>query len=174
MLIHKDESTLKERKIKVLLSKYEQLNPEFPHFNLNFEGVQKLGEVDCYAIKMTNTINNDTTLFYYDASNFYLEKQIEIKPNKEVHTIFSDYRDVSGVKHPFRQEIETLLIEQKETEQTNTYKVNIKIDSALFEPPRKVTEDFHFLSGKSVENIPFKFIENHIFLPVNIGGKENL
>ena len=62
MLIHKDERTLKERKIKVLLSKYEQLNPESPYFNLNFEGVQKLGEIDCYAIRMTNTINDDTTL----------------------------------------------------------------------------------------------------------------
>jgi len=54
------------------------------------------------------------------------------------------------------------------------YEVNIEIDDSLFIPPEKDIEDFEFLSGESAEDIPFKYIENHIYLPVNIKGKEGL
>lgn len=174
LVINEDENTLKARKVQELLAKYEHLNPESPHFNLTFEGVQKVGEVDCYVIRMANRINQDTTLDYYNTSNFYLQKQVEIKPDVETHFIFSDYRNVNGVKHSFQLEMEILPMGQKQTIQISKYEVNIDIDSKLFEPPGEDIEDFRFLNGWSVENIPFRFIENHIYFPVNINCQERL
>lgn len=49
--------------------------------------------------------------------------------------------------------------------------MDIPIDASLFEPPTEDIEDFHFVNGKSAENIPFQFIENHIYLPITVGGK---
>ncbi|MCK4329331.1 aspartyl protease family protein [candidate division WOR-3 bacterium] len=174
LVINKDENTINARRVQELLGEYENLNPESPYFDLSFEGIQKVGDVDCYVVKMTNSINKDVTLYYYDTSDFYLEKQVEIKPDMKSHTVFSDYRNVNGVKHSFQQEIEILPIEQKQTIKISKYEVNIDIDTKLFEPPGQDVEDFRFLNGKSAENVPFRFIENHIFLPVNINCNERL
>jgi hypothetical protein len=172
--INKDEYTLKARKVDELLAKYEYLNPKSPYFNLTFEGIQKVGKVDCYVIKLTNNINEDVILRYYNSSSFYLEKETEIKPDGETQTLFSDYRDVNGVKHSFQQRFKDFSTEQKQTIQIKRYEVNIDIDSSLFEPPSQAVKDFHFLNGKAVENIPFQFIENHIFLTVSINNEKRL
>ncbi len=174
LVINKDENTINARRVQELLGEYEHLNPESPYFDLSFEGIQKVGDVDCYIVKMNNSINKDITIYYYNTSNFYLEKQVEIKPDFESHTVFSDYRIINGVANPFQQEIEILPVGQKQTIQISKYETNIDIGNTLFEPPGQDVEDFRFLNGKSAENVPFRFIEDHIFLPVNINCNERL
>jgi len=172
--IKKDEKTIKARKVRKLMAEYDHLDPESPNFGLTFEGIEKVGECDCYVIEITNIINKNIRLDYYNTSNFYLEKTVEIQPDQEIRTLYSDYRDVKGVKHAFLEKQEILPIGQKATIEISKYEVNANIDNALFEPPGQDVKDFQFVNGESAENIPFQFIENHIYLLVNINGQERL
>ncbi len=172
--IKKDEKTTKARRVKELLALYEHTNPVSPYFKVSYKGIETVDARECYVIKMTNTINEDVRFDYYNTTNFYLEKTIEIQPDLESHSVYSDYRDVRGVKHPFNIKQEILPIGQKSTIHITTYEVNRDVDDALFEPPSQDVKDYRFAHGESAQNIPFQFIENHIYLPISIRGKEKL
>lgn len=171
---HRDESTLKRREVKKLMCTYEHLNPESPHFTITFEGAEKFEGEDCYALKIENSINKDIVHQFYDMTSFYLLKEITEGPDEEEHIVYSDFREIDGVIYPFKIETEVLPTEEKILIEYTKYEVNIEMDDSLFTPPEKDIVDFEFLSTESAEDIPFKYIENHIFLPVNINGKERL
>jgi len=172
--IKKDEATVKRRKVEELLATYDHLDPGSRHFRLTFEGIQLVGDVDCYTVKIANNINEDIRLEYINTSNFYLEKSITMETDHEVHTLHSDFRDVNGVMIPFRQDIEILPIGQKQTIQLSQYESNIEIEASLFEPPQEDVEDFQFVNGESAEDVPFEYTADHLFLEVNINCNERL
>lgn len=172
--IQKDKETMKEREVRRLLNLFEHTNPESPYFRLRFEGIQMIGEVECYTLKIVNTINEDIIYEYFDTSTFYRVKQTLKQPAFETQTLYSEYQDIEGIQRPFRQEIEILPIKQKQILELETYEINREVDPSLFEPPGRDIEDFHFFSSDKAENIPFQFFENHILLPVNIERKERL
>jgi hypothetical protein len=172
--IEKDEDALKRREVKKLLAEYGHLNPESQYFTVTFDGIEKVGSSDCYVITMTNSINEDLKKDFYDTVNFFLVQSIDIHPDEEIHTIYTDYRDVNGVKHAFKETQEIFPLGQKVLITISKYEINVPIASAVFEPPDYDVKDYHFTRGESAENIPFQFIENHIFLMVNISGKERL
>ncbi|MDH4211658.1 MAG: aspartyl protease family protein [candidate division WOR-3 bacterium] len=174
VLIRRDEHTLKEREVRRLMEEYEYLNPGSEYFTLTFEGVEKLEGSDCYVLKMTNKINEDIQMNFYDRSNFYLLKTMILKPDNEVHISYSDFRRVNGLVFPFREVIRQLPTDETVSVEYSTYRFGVGLDAALFEPPAEDVEDFVFANGISAENAPVEFIENHIYLPVNIMGKERL
>lgn len=172
--IKKDEATVKRRKVEELLATYDHLNPKSDYFTLTFEGIQPVGTVDCYTVRIANNINEDVSLEHINTSTFYLEKSIRVEGDHEVHTLYSDFRDVNGIIIPFRQDIEILPIGQKQTVQLSTYESNIEIEPSLFEPPQQDVEDFQFVNGESAENVPFQYTADHLFLKVNINCEERL
>jgi outer membrane lipoprotein-sorting protein len=172
--IRKDEQSVKEREIKLLLARFDHLHRESPHFDLSFEGTEKVGENDCYVVQMTNTINQDVTTSYYDKSNFHLLKTEVKKPAGEMHTLYFDHREVDGVLVAFREEATEYPTKMKQIIQIESIEANVPIDQMVFEPPGEQAADFRFSDGHSAENIPFKFIHNHIFIEVDIGGKKTL
>lgn len=174
LLVRRDENTLKEREVRSLMSEYVYADPTNEYFTLTFDGTEKVDNIDCYAVKITNTINNDVQRNFYDRSSFYLLKEIVTRPDNEHQVVYSDFRKVDGFVLPFKETIKELPTNETITVEYNVYEVNPKIDSALFEPPARDVEDFVFLNGKSAEDIPFQYIENHIYLPVNLNGKERL
>jgi outer membrane lipoprotein-sorting protein len=172
--IQKDEAAIKRQKIETLLAQYEHLDPQSPHFDLFYEGTQQVEDKNCHVIKITNTINEDIRLEYYDTANYYLVKQTLQQPDNTIHTMFSDYRDIDGIRRPFHNRLEVQPLGQKMTIRVSQYRTNIDIDPALFAPPQQEIRDFRFAKGESAENIPFQFIEHHLFIPVTIQGKESL
>jgi len=172
--INKDEETIKRRKISALVEKYDHLNPNSEHFELTYEGIEKIEEDDCYVIKTVNNINDDITLDYINTVTFLLEKSVSKQPDIEEHILFSDYRDVNGMLYPFRNEIEVLPVGQKLAITIESYETNLQIDPSLFEPPREDVEDYIFSNGISAENIAFRFDMDHILIPITIAGKERL
>jgi len=172
--IQKDEAMLKRREVKKLLSTYKQMDPNSDYFSLTYEGIEKVGDVDCYVVKTTNNINDDITFEYINISTFLMEKTIQKQPDNESHNILSDYREINGIKHPFKMDMEILPVGQKMTIQVNKFESNVEIDPSLFEPPADDVQDFKFTNGSNAENVPFQFIGNHIYLKVNINGKERL
>ncbi len=169
--IHRDEETIKRRKVKALLEVYDHMEPGTKNFIFTYEGNRQAGNVECHVIKMANIINEDYTLFFINKENYYVVKAIIKQPDVEIHTLYSDYRRIEGVLFPFHEETEILPREKKETVQLERYDFNFKADSALFEPPSKDIEDFEFENGENSTDVPFTFVENNIYLPVTINGE---
>ena len=174
ILVQRDERTMQEREIKKLMNEYRQLEPNSPYFKLSYKGVKRVDNEDCYAIEITNTINEDTLLNYYSTSSFYLLKAVSIKPAMEQQISYSDFRQVEGMILPFREIVETLPTHERQVFEYTEYQFNVEIEPPLFEPPQTDVEDFQFVNGVSAEDIPFSFTENHVYLFVNINGKEHL
>ncbi len=172
--IKRDEKSLKERQIKTLLAEFDHLNRESPNFDLAFAGIDKVGQTDCYVVEMTNSINKDVATSYYDKSDFRLLKTVLKKSDGEMHTLFSDYREVDGVLVAFREETTEYPTKMKQIMQITNLETNVPIDPSVFEPPAEQATDFSFASGYSAENIPFRFIEDHIFFEVMIRGEKSL
>ncbi len=172
--IHRDEEILKRRKIAEFLETFEHLNPDSEIFSLTFEGVHRVKETDCYVVKTTNSINDDIYLDYFSTQDFYLIKSIVKEPDIQIHTFFSDYRDINGVKHSFNEETDFLPRNKKKIIQLKKYDINVEINPSLFEPPDNDAMDYQFSKGESSEDIPFQFIENNIFIPLTINCEKRL
>jgi hypothetical protein len=166
--IQKDEPTLKKRRIEELVATFDHLNPNSKNFVLTLLSTDKVGDTDCYVVKLASTINEDYRLFYINTTNFYLEKLTLVDPAMEVRTVYSDYRDQGGMMIPFHQESEVLPIGQKQTVELTSYESNIEIDPALFEPPKQDVKDYKFANGTSSENIPIRYTGDHVFLEVTL------
>ncbi len=166
--IKKDETTLKKRQVEALLAEYDHLNPESDVFTVTYEGVEPVGDEDCYVIRIANNISETVRKVYFRKSDFYQAKSIIIEPDHEMHTVNSDFREVDGKIIPFRHEVEILPIGQSQTVEITIYESNIDIDPSLFEPPEEDPEDFRFVEGTSAENVPFEYLGEHIYLDVTI------
>lgn len=167
-----DPRTLQERRLSAALARYEHLDSTSSLFKLSLAPEDKVNGQKCYVVCQTNSLNNDTTLYYIRSSDFMLIQEVQKKPDLKQIITFGDYRDIAGVKRPFLQVAEIQPIGQKQTIRLSAYSINIPIDDSRFEPPASNVQDFKFKKGFAAENIPFQFIENHIYLPVTIAGKE--
>ena len=172
--IRRDEDTDKQRKLLALMSDYDHLNPESQTFKISFEGVDTAAGVDCYVVQIANNLNEDVSRQYYDKTTFMLLKTIAVSLQGENHTWFTDYREVDGVLNSFKQESISLPNGMKQDIVVTKLDFNIQIEASLFEPPAADVEDFRFTNGRDALDIPFEFIDNHIYLPVTIGGKKRL
>jgi hypothetical protein len=172
--IQKDEVTLKRRQVDELLARYEHLKRDSGHFKVALEGIEKVGDADCYVIRITNTINDDARLEYINTGTFMPEQTVQKTPALESQTVFSDIRDVGGLKVPFRQETEIKTIGQKQVVEVTKYESNVAIDPAIFDPPGADVEDYTFSEGNSAADIPFEYIGDHVFIEVTVDCDKRL
>jgi hypothetical protein len=115
---------------------------------VTYEGKAKVGTADTHKLKVT-TKSGTVREVYLDATTF-LEAQIVgrarlpgMDPRTKQHRyndstfVFSDYRDVNGVKFPFAIDEERTGggITQSFATFTEKIEVNVPIDDALFAPP---------------------------------------
>ena len=173
VLVQKDEESLKRRKVQELLKNRAFMDPQSKHFTLTFEGIQKVGEADCYVVKIANDINSDLSIRYFNTKTFLMDKSVDTRPAEEIHQLYSDYREVKGIKRSFHAEITRLPVNQTFSLNITKYEPDIPIDPSLFQPPTQDVRDFLFLANHRTEDIPFRFIEKHILVTVKINGKES-
>lgn len=172
--IIKDEVRLKDGRVDSLMSEFEHLNKNSPYFTLTYEGIDTASGKDCYVVKIANNISETVNTQYINTTDFLLIKQITNDPRGEQHSTFSDYRKVGDILTSFRQDVWVPDVMQKQIVQITKVETNIPIDESLFEPPGEDIEDFRFANGRDALDIPFEFIENHIYFPIEIGGKMTL
>ncbi len=171
--ITRDEAALTRRIVDAAMSEYEHLDRDSSIFSLSYDGADDVGGAACHVLRVENSLNDDVTLFYIDTSTHLLVKESSILPDGISHSIFSDYRDVGGVQHAFRSDTELLPIGQTQTVITTTFDVNPEIDPSIFDPPTDGAGDYVFANGASSENVPMRFIENHIYMTVNVDCRES-
>jgi len=170
LIILTDEITSKRREITALREVFKHLDPFSDQFEVRYEGIQQVDEKSCYVLQISNKINDDVEIDFFDVNNYLLVKTIEVQPEQEKSIVYSDYREVEGVKHPFKQETEVLPVGQKQLLEINEYQSNVRIDDSLFQPPESTLKNFEFLRESSEVEIDFDFVDNHLIIPVVIEG----
>ncbi|MGH8428145.1 MAG: aspartyl protease family protein [Gammaproteobacteria bacterium] len=83
-------------------------------------------------------------------------------------TYFSDYRTVDGVKMPFHQRVSNGKKQYDTAMQLKTASFNVPVADSDFAMPQQKLNDFSFVGGGNEATFPFKLINNHIYIPVNV------
>jgi len=168
LISNPDEATIKRKKVQNLMAEYKHADPNSDIFTLSLSGIEKVEEQDCYVIKIDNSISNDQSTYYINNKTFLLDKSISIAAEKSNESYYKDYREVDGIKVAFYIKQIDLETGQEETIEISQYQSNLEIDPAIFDAPSKKSKDFHFETDNGAENLSFKFVGNHLFIPVTV------
>ncbi|MEZ5358614.1 MAG: aspartyl protease family protein [Candidatus Zixiibacteriota bacterium] len=169
-----DSISLVRRELSLRADKFEFLDRNSNIYKVTYEGLKNFGDTVCYGVKIANTLNQDYSIQYFDTTSFLNIKTVTVTPSGQSHSTMSDFRDVDGVINPYRTETIEQPTGMTQVFQITDVKINVDIDPALFEPPETDVQDFEFANGKSAENIKFKYILNHIYFEIEVGGKTRL
>lgn len=108
---------------------------------------------------------------WFDAQTLLLDHTVDRVSTETRRTIFSDYREVEGLKLPFalrvtngQEKYDTLLA-------IETVTINQEVDAARFAPPAEKTGDVELAEGRTVASVPFQLANNHLFFQVEINGQ---
>jgi hypothetical protein len=169
-----DDATLKRREVDRRVADYEYADAASDVFTANLERIEDVDGVRCYAVKVTNNINTDYRIYFIAADDFRLVKEADIRGEESADTYYGDYREAGGIMVAFYQKEVPYQTGQAQEVRITTYEYNPEIDPSVFDPPEEAGRDFRFREGFSAEEIPFRFIGNHLYVPVTTGGLERL
>ncbi len=85
-------------------------------------------------------------------------------------TYLSDYRTVDGVKMAFHVRISNGKKQYDTNVQLDKVEANVPVTAAEFAMPGQELKDVSFVGGGNKATIPFKLINNHIYIQVSING----
>jgi hypothetical protein len=169
-----DEATLKRREVERRMAEYQYADPGSDIFKVSFEGIEDVEDTACYVVNIANSINIDRHIYYISVDGFRLVKSVALKGKNSADTYYDDYREIQGLQVAFvSREIPHQTGQPQEITITR-YESNPTVDPALFEPPEDGGKDYEFAMGSAAEDIPFRFIDNHLFIPVMVEGEEHL
>jgi hypothetical protein len=134
------------------------------------EGERREGERTFHVLRITPEGGRPYEM-WLDAKTFLLDRTIEKGSAETRTTTFSEYRDVQGLKLPFRalstngdkQYDQVVIYEQ--------YEINPEIEAARFAVPQAKADDFLIAGGATSLTVPFELINNHIHLEARIEGR---
>lgn len=86
-------------------------------------------------------------------------------------TFFSDYRQVDGVRLPFGRRTTVGDPRFDQVYEVESIEVNPPLDEArLRRPGEQQVRDFEIAGGRTSTDVPFRLLENHIFLEASLNG----
>jgi len=174
VITNPDEATVKRRQVRKLMEEYTFIKQESDVFIVGLEGIEQVDGKDCFVIEIANNINVDSYKYYINTRTFIREKAVFIEDIESRDIFFGDYREIEGLIVPFWTKEVSHQTGQVQETKLDQYASNLDIDPVLFEPPEQSSKDYQFIDADRAENIPFEFIENHLFIPVTVAGKERL
>jgi hypothetical protein len=169
-----DEPALKRKEVDRRMAEYEYADPRSDVFTVTLEGKEKVEDTDCYVIKITNNMNVDRLTYYISVGGHQLLKAVAIRGEDSADTYYADYREVDGIAVAFRTKEVPHQTGQAQEITVTGYESNPSLVPGLFDPPEGRGRDYEFASGDAAEDIPFRFLENHLYIPVSVGGTEGL
>ncbi len=122
---------------KLIYNFYRELNLAQLYPKMELKGTEKIGETDAYVVVGTPKVGTPET-FYFDTKSGLLVRQdiIAITPegNTPTKVFFEDFRDVDGVKTPYK--IRTILPQFEVVMTTTEVKNNVAVEDAKFIKPK--------------------------------------
>jgi outer membrane lipoprotein-sorting protein len=106
---------------------------------IELAGKQTLDDKPVYRLKLTNK-NGDVRYYFFDAASFLLVKWEGTRKNGDQElpweSFFSDFRDVQGMKYPFRIDQGSPGTEIKQTLTAEKIEINPALDDSRFTKPQ--------------------------------------
>ena len=106
---------------------------------IELAGKENLDDKPVYRLKLTKE-SGDVRFYFFDASSFLLLKWEGIRKTGEQElpweSFFSDFREVQGLKYPFRIDQGSPGTEIKQTLTTEKMEINPQIDDSHFAKPQ--------------------------------------
>jgi hypothetical protein len=108
---------------------------------------------------------------WIDAATWLIDRTVE-KQAVDTRTIFfSDYRKIGGLTYPFSSRSTNGETQYDFFTTLEKVEFNLPLDEETFSMPAPPPPDFSFAAGKNATEIPFKLLNNHIYLEVRLNGK---
>lgn len=85
-------------------------------------------------------------------------------------TYFSDFRTVHGIKLPFHERSSNGKKKYDRIFQINKVVVDVPLSDADFAMPKQAFHDTSIIEGGNKATIPFKLVNNHIYIPATVNG----
>jgi PDZ domain/Aspartyl protease len=132
-------------------------------------GTRKLEDKTCDVVKITPKGGEPFELWLERDTHLIL-REVDLTGSQPRTRDFSDFREIFGIKVPsiVRESTGNLTPEQITT--TTALTVNVVLPADRFDPPVYLPEKGVFPRGKDFITIPFKLLNNHIYLPVKLNG----
>jgi hypothetical protein len=169
-----DEPAMKRKRVERRMAEYEYADPGSSVFTLTSKSRADVEGAGCYVVEVANKINSDRHIYYISVDGFQLTKSVALVGEQSADTYYGDYRETDGLMIAFYTREVPHQTGQAQEIRISRYQSNPDLDPAVFEPPEEGGKDYEFTSGDSAENIPFRFIDNHLFIPVIVEGTERL
>lgn len=128
-----DAASLAEMKKQAVM--FDDLDYILKGYTLELTGIEKVGSRQAYVVKVSSPELANATTEYYD-----VETGLKLKTSSVVetgqgamasHQEYADYREVNGIKLPYKVTIEGLM-PMVLTMETTSVEVNTKLEPALF------------------------------------------
>jgi len=108
---------------------------------------------------------------WIDAATFLIDRTIERAARDTRTVFFSDYRPVDGLEIAFSSRSTNGETKYDQTVTVESVEVNPALDEAKFRMPEGRTHDFAIAGGGTSATIPFRLLNNHIYVQAEIDGK---
>ncbi len=100
-----------------------------------------------------------------------IERLVEPEAAATRTEIYMDWRDVEGVKVPFRVRSSRGDAKRDEIVTVDAMEFNVSIAGIDFARPGPPRPDFAFPAGKTVVELPFEIVNGHLYVTVRLNGK---
>lgn len=117
---------------------YREINLARLYPKMELKGTEKIGDSDAYVIVATPEGTQPETLYFDTKTGLLVRRDgVAVSPEgkQATKTFFEDYREVDGVKVPFK--IRTVLPQFEVTITTAEVKHNVPVDDAKFSKPKQ-------------------------------------
>jgi hypothetical protein len=101
-----------------------------------------------------------------------IDRTVEESGIQTVTTYYSDYRDVDGLQIPFKMRVNQGGDAKYDQHiEVVEVKLNVDIDASRFAKPAPPPPDFEIAGGQSSVTLPFRLVNNHIYVSAQLNGK---
>ncbi|MEO1525024.1 MAG: hypothetical protein AAFX06_06285 [Planctomycetota bacterium] len=131
-----------EAQMKRAAAMFPELTPEKFFKEMSLEGVEKVGDEDCYKVKLTPKEGKPEMVFYSVKSGLRLKNVMTMQSPQgemQIESQSSDYRDVGPIKMPFKA-VQKFPNGMSMSMVTESIEVNKPVDDAKFKMPAAVAK----------------------------------
>ncbi len=108
---------------------------------------------------------------WIDIKTRLIDRTVEQSAIETRTTFLSDYRGVSGVMYPFAIRSTNGETRYDMFMTVESVEFNVPLQEDLFAMPAPPPPDFVIAGGKSSSKIPFKLLNNHIYVDIKLNGR---
>jgi PDZ domain/Aspartyl protease len=134
-----------------------------------YVGSRKLEDKICDVVKITPRGGTSFEL-WIDRDTHLILREVDLAGSKSRMRDFSDFREISGIKIPGVVRESSSNHTSDQTTTITTVELNVVLPADRFDPPVYLCDTGVFPEGKDSITVPFKLLNNHIYLPVKLNG----